>query len=657
MQKIKKIDTAVSEVLGTILLLSIVSGLFSVVAISAMNLIPNNSSPSTIIVCQVNDYNISLIHMGGDSLNVDTMITFLDDVGTSKSIVVKDYLDTKSKSDNLWGVGEKVVYSYRDFIGKNIRVIINDIPTHSNILLTSITVATPYISVTTLDATAIAQNSVKLMMTYNLRNISGMVRFSYRPTEGGWTNTSWISKTGSGSYNAIITGLSSFTLYDVKAQLLYNSKIIDGDQKSFTTLSKIYNPPLFSNPTPTNGSTGLPITTASLSIAIQDPQGYNFNWTITTSPNVGSSSGVGASNGTKNCNVAGLTYTTIYTWTVKANDGHKWTNRSYVFTTGIGKVINTSVSRISPYTISTNPLTITATSDSSLNNVTLHYRWSDDNSSWNGGLNEKYVSVSSNTSNVDGITEKGTETNFPNAKGTARNGTLMTLQEINTGTVGASEWLNGYSLGATYAGWTRVGTTPYVSAKDYPTNYISTASNGAQIGWFKFPSTTLTGTLTVNISVYCSDADGSDGADVYVDYSGTGPGTKAGTVGLHSGWQYDTIDLGTHTVTEVNNLQVYLRYFKSGTASNVYVDHLRIGVSIPSNPNYELDFEYQWTAAVYSQVNKQLCLYLTSHTGTENLLVNYWTGSAWSLLGTITSTGWSNFTATGLSSSPYTIQL
>ena len=54
---------------------------------------------------------------------------------------------------------------------------------------------------------------------------------------------------------------------------------------------------------------------------------------------------------------------------------------------------------------------------------------------------------------------------------------------------------------------------------------------------------------------------------------------------------------------------------------------------------------------------ENLCLYVVSHTGSENLNVYYWTGSAWSSLGTITTTGWSNFTATGLSSSIYTIQL
>jgi hypothetical protein len=56
-------------------------------------------------------------------------------------------------------------------------------------------------------------------------------------------------------------------------------------------------------------------------------------------------------------------------------------------------------------------------------------------------------------------------------------------------------------------------------------------------------------------------------------------------------------------------------------------------------------------------VNEQLCLYVSSHSGSESLLVNYWTGSAWSSLGTITGIGWFNVTATGLTSSTYTIQL
>ena len=41
--------------------------------------------------------------------------------------------------------------------------------------------------------------------------------------------------------------------------------------------------------------------------------------------------------------------------------------------------INTSIDEISPYNITYSPYTITATGASDLDNVTLYYRWSDDN--------------------------------------------------------------------------------------------------------------------------------------------------------------------------------------------------------------------------------------------------------------------------------------
>jgi len=73
--------------------------------------------------------------------------------------------------------------------------------------------------------------------------------------------------------------------------------------------------------------------------------------------------------------------------------------------------------------------------------------------------------------------------------------------------------------------------------------------------------------------------------------------------------------------------------------------------------NYRGDHEYQWTTANYSETSETLCIYIASHTGSEMLTVKYWNGGSWVTLGNITSTGWKNFTATGLTSSTYTIQL
>ena len=48
----------------------------------------------------------------------------------------------------------------------------------------------------------------------------------------------------------------------------------------------------------------------------------------------------------------------------------------------------------------------------------------------------------------------------------------MTLQEQNTGTIAAQEWLNCNALGSTYAGWTRTGFSPR-SYKSYIPQIVS----------------------------------------------------------------------------------------------------------------------------------------------------------------------------------------
>ncbi len=71
----------------------------------------------------------------------------------------------------------------------------------------------------------------------------------------------------------------------------------------------------------------------------------------------------------------------------------------------------------------------------------------------------------------------------------------------------------------------------------------------------------------------------------------------------------------------------------------------------------QLSLEYQWTSADFDEANEEVCIYVASHTGSENLNVSYWSGSDWTFLGTISSTGWTNLTAIGLTSTTYTVRL
>jgi hypothetical protein len=218
---------------------------------------------------------------------------------------------------------------------------------------------------------------------------------------------------------------------------------------------------------------------------------------------------------------------------------------------------------------------------------------------------------------------------------------LNNITESVAGAGASSEWLDVNAFDSTYTDWTSNGSSPYLGSQDQPTNYIYTSGATDDEGWFDFPSTTLNGTLSVNITIYGNNDDGAgnDGAEVWVDYTGTGSGTNIGTVAQHTGWQYDTISLGTHTVSEVNNLRVRLRYYKSGPGDDVRIDHIMIGVTTGST-SYELDLEAQFTELPQAS-NEYLSIY-GGVQGAENLQVDVWNGTQYVTLISDVQVGWNH---------------
>jgi hypothetical protein len=96
-----------------------------------------------------------------------------------------------------------------------------------------------YPTVTTQAATNITANSATLNMNYTVGDFSPVqVRFAYKKSAGlFWSNTDWVSKSGSGTYAAPLTGLDSNTEYDFIAQLKHNYTEIEveGTTLQFTT--------------------------------------------------------------------------------------------------------------------------------------------------------------------------------------------------------------------------------------------------------------------------------------------------------------------------------------------------------------------------------------------------------------------------------------
>ena len=197
-------------------------------------------------------------------------------------------------------------------------------------------------------------------------------------------------------------------------------------------------------------------------------------------------------------------------------------------------------------------------------------------------------------------------------------------QSKHVSAISGSEWLNVNGFDSTYAidpvsGWNCAGASPYLDAQDESTNIIYTKIDNSDVGWFDFPSTTLTGTLTVNISIYCKNDDGTgnDKANVFVDYVGGG-GSDVGDIGQHTTYSYDTISLGTHTVTEVNALRVYFNYEKVTAADEVYIDHVRLGVS-GEQPEEGINYEEYYSESLMLD-------------DTTNIAVDYSTGFYESIL-------------------------
>jgi len=90
---------------------------------------------------------------------------------------------------------------------------------------------------TTKAASGVATSSATLNMDYTVGSFSLVeVCFAYKKSaDSVWYYTDWASKSADGTYNLELTGLSSNTQYDFKAQLKYGDTVIEGVILQFTT--------------------------------------------------------------------------------------------------------------------------------------------------------------------------------------------------------------------------------------------------------------------------------------------------------------------------------------------------------------------------------------------------------------------------------------
>jgi len=124
---------AISEILGTVLLLAIAVSLFSVIYMTLSSSLVIQESPQVNIIGYVEGNNLIFKHIGGSSL--DSSIEFLITIGGQQQTFLLDTLAFSDTNDNRrWDIGECVYYS-SSRIGGVFSVVVSVRDSASNSLL------------------------------------------------------------------------------------------------------------------------------------------------------------------------------------------------------------------------------------------------------------------------------------------------------------------------------------------------------------------------------------------------------------------------------------------------------------------------------------------------------------------------------------------
>jgi len=128
-------DEAVSEIVGTILLLGITVSLFSVICGIVLSYPFSPSSPSTNLVGMVEGKYLLIEHRGGKALKLDTKVSLTIGDNMSEIIIIGDHLNNEAKGDNRWGIGEWFVYQDSDIPGEKVGIAVVNVESDSVILI------------------------------------------------------------------------------------------------------------------------------------------------------------------------------------------------------------------------------------------------------------------------------------------------------------------------------------------------------------------------------------------------------------------------------------------------------------------------------------------------------------------------------------------
>ncbi|MCK4477215.1 hypothetical protein KAU88_01650 [Candidatus Bathyarchaeota archaeon] len=265
-----------------------------------------------------------------------------------------------------------------------------------------------------------------------------------------------------------------------------------------------------------------------------------------------------------------------------------------------------------------------------------------------------YDFVDNNDSNVDSVPDKGTHSNFT-AQQHGPDWINDTLTEASSSSP-ASSWLYVDSCDETQMDWTTVGSNPWLSTQNEPTDYgyVTTTPQGKS--WESFGFDDLVGSPTinaVNISIYQKSPTNEK---IVVELSNS-TATVTVTFTATTDWSWMTktedgedalLNVTLPTALEINSATIVLKGKSAGAVGDVYADCVKLGISSGGAANYQLDLEVQWTSVDFDETYEELCIKTGAFSGSEDIMVYAWNVSTsdWHFLYNLTPSSWNNVSVT-----------
>jgi len=130
---IKINNKAVSEILGSVLLIAIAISAFTIVYINFLSDEGPSETTYVTIVGWIEDGNIFFEHQKGEGINIDSKVTIIPrgDYKEKDIFTVEELLDpSTSNGNNIWDIGERLVYPIK-LMGWNVEAKIVDSKSNS----------------------------------------------------------------------------------------------------------------------------------------------------------------------------------------------------------------------------------------------------------------------------------------------------------------------------------------------------------------------------------------------------------------------------------------------------------------------------------------------------------------------------------------------